>query len=113
MNLFWLIALAGLGTYATRLLPMLGGRWIDALSPDGYIVRYLKALGVTAITSLIVVSVADLLSTDANGLSISATVCGAATVIAAVRWLGNVGIATLLGALVYALINSGAALSGN
>ena len=106
MTLLWIIALAGIGTYATRLLPMLGGRWIDALPPDGYIVRYLQALGVTAITALIVVSVGDLLRAGTGYTVMAAVITGAMVVIVAVRLFRNVGIATLLGAFMYALVKS-------
>ncbi len=109
MSLFWIIALAGIGTYATRLGPMFAARWIDGLRADGFIVRFLQAFGLTAITSLIVVSVSGLLQGSPDTVHVASVVAGSVTVVAAVRVVRNVGMATLLGAFMYALVKSGLA----
>jgi len=98
-ELVLLIALAGLGTYLMRLLPMLYGQQLAA--GRGVLSLVLSALGVAAITALIVVSLVDLADQQAGLLRL---LLASLAVLFTLRIVGNVGVATLAGALIYGLL---------
>lgn len=98
-ELLLLIVLAGLGTYLMRLLPMLYGQRLAG--GRGALTLVLSALGVAAITALIVVSLVDLASQQVGLLRL---VLASSVVLLTLRLSRNVGVATLVGALVYGLL---------
>lgn len=99
MNFITLIVLAGFGTYLIRLLPMLGGQFFARR--EGRVTLFLGALGLSAIPALIVVSVADLWLQQPDWRTLVSLAAGTTGVLAVLRLSGNVGVATLGGALVY------------
>ncbi|PTY38323.1 hypothetical protein BGP77_15405 [Saccharospirillum sp. MSK14-1] len=94
-----MIVLAGLGTYLMRLLPMLYGQQLAA--GRGAFAWVLSALGVAAITALIVVSLVGLVIEEAGLLRL---LLASLVVLVVLKWVRNVGVATLSGALVYGLL---------
>lgn len=99
-QLLMLIVLAGIGTYLMRLLPMLYGQRLAA--GRGAIALVLGALGVAAITALIVVSLLGLVAQQAGWIRLSLS---ALLVLLVLRLARNVGVATLVGALGYGLLS--------
>ena len=98
-ELLLLIVLAGLGTYLMRLLPMLYGQQLAA--GRGVLALVLSALGVAAITALIVVSLVDLVGQQVGVLRL---LLASLTVLVTLKVVRNVGVATLVGALAYGLL---------
>lgn len=101
MNFWAMVVLAGLGTYAIRLLPMLAGQRLLASVRSPWLTGFLGALGISAIVALIVVSGLDLYRSRPEAQTLLALGAGAASVILSIYLVRNVGVATLLGALVY------------
>ena len=99
-QLLMLIILAGAGTYLMRLLPMLYGQRLAA--GRGAVTLVLGALGVAAITALIVVSLLDLVGQQAGWMRL---LLSALLVLLVLRLARNVGVATLAGALGYGLLS--------
>lgn len=102
MSFITLIILAGIGTYLIRLLPMLGGQFLA--HREGKVTLFLGALGLSAIPALILVSVADLWLQQPDWRTLVSIATGASGVLLTLRLTGNVGVATLGGALVYGLV---------
>lgn len=101
MNFGLMVFLAAVGTYATRLLPMLAGqRLLDSVRSP-WITGFLGALGITAIVALIIVSMQDLYVARPERQTLLAMCCGGVVVIVGMKTFRNVGVATLIGAVVY------------
>lgn len=101
MNFMTLILLAGAGTFLMRFLPLVTG---SGLSQHPSRLRLmLSALGVTAITALIVLSLVGLWQPEQPFGSTLRMLAGSVSVLAALRFSGHVGLATLVGAAVYGL----------
>lgn len=97
-----LIVAAGIGTYLIRLVPMMAGQRLA--SGSGPITLVLSALGLSAISALIVVSVGDLWRNHPEPATLFSLVAGTLGVLVTLRLTRNVGIATLGGALLYGLV---------
>jgi len=98
-ELLMLILLAGLGTYLMRLLPMLYGQQLAA--GRGALALVLSALGVAAISGLILVSLVDL---AAQQVGVVRMLLASLAVLVTLKVARNVGVATLTGALLYGLL---------
>jgi branched-subunit amino acid transport protein len=101
MNFMVLILLAGVGTFLMRFLPLVTGSGLSRRPSP--LTLMLSALGVTAITALIVLSLVGLWQPDQALGSTMRLVVGAGSVLVALRFSGHVGLATLVGAVVYGL----------
>ena len=100
-HILTLILLAGAGTFLMRFLPLVTG---SGLSQHPSRLRLmLSALGLTAITALIVLSLFGLWQPQQPVGSTLRLVAGSVSVLVALRMSGHVGVATLVGAVVYGL----------
>ncbi|MHA7880236.1 MAG: AzlD domain-containing protein [Saccharospirillum sp.] len=105
MNFLLLITLAGFGTYLMRLVPLVSGHKMNQWHP--VVTLALSALGLSAIATLIVLSVAGLWQASPNAHRAVAMAGGALAVLVSLRVFRNVGMATLIGALSYGLLDAG------
>lgn len=101
MSFLALILLAGLGTYLMRLVPLVSGHKMHQWHPA--ITLALSALGLSAIATLIVLSIAGLWQASPHIDRLIAISLGALAVLLALRLSRNVGLATLAGAVVYGI----------
>ncbi|MCI0509616.1 branched-subunit amino acid transport protein AzlD [Chromohalobacter marismortui] len=90
---------AGVGTFLIRYLPLLSGTRLAR--GDGWLSRFLGALGLAAIAALIVLSMGDLWWQAPHWRGGLRLALGTAAVLLVQRLTPNVGLATLLGAGVY------------
>lgn len=101
MNFMTLILLAGAGTFLMRFLPLITGSGLS--QRPSRLTLMLSALGLTAITALIVLSVVGLWQPEEAFGSMLRLVVGSVSVLVALRISGHVGVATLVGAVVYGM----------
>ena len=101
MSFFVLIVLAGLGTYLMRLVPLVSGHKMNQWHPA--ITLALSALGLSAIATLIVLSMTGLWQASPQFDRLVALCLGTLAVLLALRLFRNVGLATLIGAVAYGL----------
>lgn len=90
-----IIALAALGTWALRYLPVL----LIRKSPGGAWSRFLSAVGPAAIAALAVAAFLPGITPDPETLA--PLLAGSAGVVAGFWWRRDVSVATLCGALAY------------
>lgn len=105
----WLILAAGLGTFLMRYLPLHHSRErkISSQTESEWRWRaFITAIGPAAITALLISSLAPDLFND-HSLNMIATLSGVCAVVVIKRYSGGFAVATLAGALVYALIRTG------
>jgi branched-subunit amino acid transport protein len=97
---FWIfLLLTALGTYLMRWLPLQMGAKL--LSGPTWLTQMLRALGVTAMSALVVVSVVDVWrQIPTTGTLLSVALGGIVTLLA-LRLSRNVGVAAIVGALCY------------
>jgi branched-subunit amino acid transport protein len=97
---FWsFVLLAAAGTYLMRWLPLQLGTKL--MSGPAWVTLILSALGVTAMSALVVVSVVDLWQQTPSGNTLVSVVLGGFMTTVALRLSGNVGVAAIVGALSY------------
>lgn len=101
MSFITLILLAGAGTFLMRFVPLVTGSGLS--QRPSRLTLMLSALGLTAITALIVLSLFGLWQPQQPVGSTLRLVAGTASVLVALRMSGHVGVATLVGAVVYGL----------
>ncbi|QJQ96543.1 MULTISPECIES: AzlD domain-containing protein [Halomonadaceae] len=102
LELVMVIVAAGVGTYLIRYVPLVFGRRLA--SAQGFLARVLAALGVAAIASLIALSLWGLWWPEPDLVNTLRLFLGCATVLALLRLTGNIGLATLSGALAYGVL---------
>ncbi|HET8904179.1 MAG TPA: AzlD domain-containing protein [Saccharospirillum sp.] len=101
MSFITLILLAGAGTFLMRFVPLVTGSGLS--QRPSRLTLMLSALGLTAITALIVLSLYGLWQPQQPVGSTLRLVAGSVSVLVALRISGHVGVATLVGAVVYGL----------
>lgn len=101
MTFITLILLAGAGTFLMRFVPLVTGSGLS--ERPSRLTLMLSALGLTAITALIVLSLFGLWQPQQPVGSTLRLVAGSVSVLVALRMSGHVGVATLVGAVVYGL----------
>lgn len=102
MSFYTLIILCGIGTYLMRFLPFATGQ---QLSKDrGRLALFLGALGVAAMSALVMLSLAGLWQQSPTWAGGTRLVAGTAAVLATLKLTSNVGLATLAGAAIYGLL---------
>ncbi len=101
MSFITLILLAGAGTFLMRFVPLVTGAGLS--ERPSRLTLMLSALGLTAITALIVLSLYGLWQPQQPIGSTLRLVAGSLSVLVALRMSGHVGVATLVGAVVYGL----------
>ena len=95
------MALAALGTYLMRWLPLRMGSKL--LSGPIWITLMLSALGVTAMSALVMVSVIDLWQQAPAASTLVSVGLGGFITLGMLKLTGNVGIAAIIGALAYGI----------
>lgn len=105
MSFLALIVLAGLGTYLMRLVPLVSGHKMNQWHPA--ITLALSALGLSAIATLIVLSISGLWQASPQIDRLVAMCLGTLAVLLSLRLFRNVGLATLIGAVAYGLADVG------
>ncbi len=101
MSFITLILLAGAGTFLMRFVPLVTGSGLS--QRPSRLTLMLSALGLTAITALIVLSLYGLWQPQQPVGSTLRLVAGSLSVLVALRLSGHVGLATLVGAVAYGL----------
>lgn len=99
MNFWIMLTLAAMGTYLMRWLPLRIGAKL--LSGPTWVTQMMSALGVTAMSALIVVSVVDLWRQTPAAATLFSVAIGTAVTLLLVHLTRNVGIAAIVGALSY------------
>lgn len=104
MNFWLLIVLAALGTFLLRWLPLsLGNR---LLSGPTWLTLMLSALGLTAMTALVVVSAVDVWRQAPTSNTLLSMMLGTLMTLWVLRLTRNVGMAAIAGALSYGVVLS-------
>ena len=102
----WIIAMAGLGTFLLRFIPLRSAHKADhARSSPQRWGAFFSAMGPAAIAALLAASLAPDLLSGVNHQAVAA-VLGLIVVALGKRWIGGFGVATLLGALTYSVARS-------
>ncbi|GAB2797662.1 hypothetical protein GCM10027040_25410 [Halomonas shantousis] len=106
MTFWWLVLATGLGTFLIRYLPLRHGQRL--IHAGSRLERFFTALGVAALTALIVLSAGEVWwAAEDMAIASVAIVAGTLGVFVTLRKTGNIGLATLAGALIYGLASQG------
>ncbi|MCK2043041.1 AzlD domain-containing protein [Chromohalobacter sp. TMW 2.2308] len=99
MTWWGIVIAAGVGTFLIRYLPLLSGTRLAR--GEGWLSRFLGALGLAAIAALIALSLNELWGQAPHWRGGVRLALGAAAVLLVQRLTPNVGLATLVGAGIY------------